>query len=248
MRELFQPRVIDMVTGVVDMMDRYETVAFPVTRTNTEGQFIKGTFLGGRDSGGGDGSPWDRGLTVEIEPNSMEHVNRAAQQAAMQAAQTHVMNVSAAYMQNPALKPQPMIDDMMEASNVKRGSDRYIDLAFLRPDHAAQMVRCRPRRGMNQQATGRAAGRAPQSARSDQQLQRKARHLWRSPRQQPAPAASSGSVSDHALPAGPHAACGDQPCAGRGGDQDPRHRHRGTGSRGTCCSAAATTGRTWRRA
>jgi hypothetical protein len=139
MRELFRTGVRETLEGVVSIMDETETVAFPVTRTNTAGQMVKGTFYGGRDLED-DEWPWDRTLSVEIEPNSMEYVNRASQQAAMQAAQGHVITTAAAYLQNPALKPQPMVDDMMEALNVKRGGDRYIDFAFLQQVMQAQQM------------------------------------------------------------------------------------------------------------
>jgi hypothetical protein len=134
LRQSFRDSVAEMLLRVVQLMDEHPTVIFPVAETDEEsGQTTLGTFIGGRDQQD-DGWPWERWLTVEIEPKSMEHTNRMEEQAAMQAAQAHVVNMLTASQQTPggaALKFGKLVGDMMRTLNLNHGADRYVDLAIL---------------------------------------------------------------------------------------------------------------------
>lgn len=134
-QSLFKEAVGEVVEGLIGIMATNEAVSFPVAAEGPDGTPMRGTYFGGMDDD--PAWPWERSLTVEIEPYSLEYSNKAILREQMQAAQAHVLAIANAAAQNPAINAPAMIDDMLNQLNISGGSKRYLRQGVL--DFAASL-------------------------------------------------------------------------------------------------------------
>lgn len=136
-QSIFKEAIGEVVERIIGIMATNEAVSFPVARVGPDGTPMRGTYFGGMDED--DAWPWERSLTVEIEPYSMEYTNRAILREQMQAAQAHVLAVANAAAQNPAINAEAMIDDMLNQLNISGGSKKYLRFGMLQATQSMMM-------------------------------------------------------------------------------------------------------------
>lgn len=144
----FKDSVSEVLGKMAELMDDCDDVNFPIVQVTTDpetGEETKqrGTFMGGHGADVADPqgaqSVWERTLTIEIEPFTMEYVNQTQRRQDLLQAQEYAVNVANLMAQNPAIKGKALVDDMFETLNIPEAGERYINFALMRQQIAARL-------------------------------------------------------------------------------------------------------------
>lgn len=127
------------LSKVADLLMHWADVRFPITIEDPNGNgSVRVDFNGGMVDPSP--MPWRSRVTVEIEPYSQEYVNQAQLRADMTAFFQGALQIMQAAQMNPAIKPQPMIDDLAQTLNIPQAARKYFNIDMLNAQQAlAQM-------------------------------------------------------------------------------------------------------------
>lgn len=137
----FREDVSEMLGKVADVLYHNDAVTFPCTVEPEEGgDPVRGTYMGGEFGRPNPMYPWRAGMTVEIEPYSMEYVNQSQLRAEMMEYQRAVVELIQAQVAMPALQGRNMLADLGQTMNMPRTADRYVNWEMLMQQMALGMM------------------------------------------------------------------------------------------------------------
>lgn len=136
----FNEDVAVLLQKAVSLMDNNPDVIFPLAAIDpVTGKKMRSEFRG-EDPDPSDNYPWERSLTVTIEPYSMPFTRADVLARQTQDAQAYVLKILQAEQAIPGLKAQPMMNDVLDRINIADGADRYVDWDARKQVLAAAMM------------------------------------------------------------------------------------------------------------
>lgn len=127
LKQGFRTATVELLEGVAHDLWEIPQIVFDVSYDDP----VTGEKVRGRFEGGSDGRPFGN-LRLTIEPYSMEYADQAVLQKRTQDAFAIVTQAAPLMIQVPWIRWQPLIDDMFESLNIRKGGRRYVDWEALR--------------------------------------------------------------------------------------------------------------------
>lgn len=126
----FLHKTADALAKVADLIMHCPDVRFPVSINDPQsGQQMRVELNGGQIDP--PTSPWRSRIQVEIEPYSQEYVDQTQLRQDMTEAFQMVLAIMQAAAMDPTLKPEPMINDLLQTLNIPEAAKKYIDTMLL---------------------------------------------------------------------------------------------------------------------
>ncbi|MGI2905374.1 hypothetical protein [Tolypothrix sp. VBCCA 56010] len=123
----FTEDVAVLLQKAVSLMDNNPDVIFPLAAVDpATGKKMRAEFRG-EDQDPNDVYPWERSLTVTIEPYSMPYTRADVLARQTQDAQAYVLKLLQVEQATPGLKAEAMMNDVLDRINIPDGADRYVD-------------------------------------------------------------------------------------------------------------------------